>query len=171
MKKLLILMLVLGLASAANAAIVISLDGATDIDEITISVSDTVVIDIYDDQPYSASYIVYLDIGPIADGDYSLSDARLGPAAGDYASILQGTYEGYDDFEVSQADLVDPTPGAGVIFLVDLHCESVDPDGVVLVDLFDAGGCLIDSATIHQVPEPMTIALLGLGGLLLRRRR
>jgi hypothetical protein len=25
--------------------------------------------------------------------------------------------------------------------------------------------------TIHQVPEPMTIALLGLGGLLLRRRR
>ncbi len=40
------------------------------------------------------------------------------------------------------------------------------------------GGVWLDMAetdlgdlTIHQVPEPMTIALLGLGGLLLRRRR
>ena len=30
---------------------------------------------------------------------------------------------------------------------------------------------LVDAVVIHQIPEPATIALLGLGGLLLRRRK
>jgi hypothetical protein len=32
-------------------------------------------------------------------------------------------------------------------------------------------GVIEDTLTIHQIPEPTTIALLGLGGLLLRRRK
>jgi hypothetical protein len=32
-------------------------------------------------------------------------------------------------------------------------------------------GAILDTVTIHQTPEPMTIGLLGLGGLALLRRR
>jgi len=40
------------------------------------------------------------------------------------------------------------------------------PDGWILLTEGDLGDLVI-----HQIPEPMTIALLGLGGLFLRRRR
>lgn len=174
MKKVLVLMMVLGFAASANAAIMISLDGDTTVDEVTIFVSDWIVVDIYEDgmsQP--PDYICYLDIGPIADGDYTLANARLGPGAGDLpSSFVQGTYAGYDDFEFTQAWAVGSTPTAGIIFEVDLHCESVAPDGMVQVNLYNAGGTLVDSAVIYQdIPEPATIMLLGLGGLLLRRRK
>ncbi|MHC4570847.1 MAG: PEP-CTERM sorting domain-containing protein [Planctomycetota bacterium] len=49
-------------------------------------------------------------------------------------------------------------------------CEG---QGDAVVNLYTtdfATPTLIDSVIIHQVPEPMTIMLLGLGGLLLRRR-
>ncbi len=172
MKKLLILMLVLGLTSAANAVQMISLNGRTDINEITIvAPSGQVTIDVYDDLVANPTddFIVYLDIGLMSEGLYTLSNPRLGDGAGDFpATFGQGTYGDYDDFEVNQAWAVGSDPVAGTIFLVDLHCEG---EGDVLVELYDAGSTLIDSAVIHQIPEPMTIALLGLGGLFLRRRR
>jgi len=34
-----------------------------------------------------------------------------------------------------------------------------------------AGGTILDSIYVEQIPEPMTIVLLGLGGLFLRRRK
>ena len=46
--------------------------------------------------------------------------------------------------------------------------SAIDPDAAAQeADLEALGGQLI----IHQTPEPMTIALLGLGGLFLRRRK
>jgi len=35
----------------------------------------------------------------------------------------------------------------------------------------DDAGAVMDSQIIHQIPEPITLALLGLGGLFLRRRK
>jgi len=171
MKKLLILALVLGFASMASATIMLSLDGALDVEEITIAPSDWVTIDIYDDgQCVPPDYLCYLDIGMISEGGYSLANARLGPAAGDFpASYNMYQLNDWDEVEFNQAWAVGSTPTAGAIFLVDLHCELKDVD--VQVGLYDAGGTLVDSMVIHQIPEPATIALLGLGGLLLRRRK
>jgi hypothetical protein len=77
--------------------------------------------------------------------------------------------------------------GMGDGWLVDhglVHCDLGEPENDVYVDIrnvMTAGGTMYldmspyDGAwsgiTIHNVPEPMTIALLGLGGLALLRRR
>ena len=169
MKKLLILMLVLGLASAANAAIVLSLDGNTDIDSIEISPSDTITIDIYNTD--GGDYTTYLDFYYTSDGSYSLSNAKLTDLAGD-ASTFSGPYDGgydNDEYEVVLAQGIgSSTPGSQ--FEVDLHCETADTVYIELWKCVVTTYTLEDTATIVQ-PEPMTIALLGLGGLFLRRRR
>ena len=60
----------------------------------------------------------------------------------------------------------------GTIFLVDYHQEGI---GDVLVELYDGrvdgGYTVVDSLIIHEVPEPTTLLLLGLGGLFLRKGR
>ena len=57
----------------------------------------------------------------------------------------------------------------GVLDAKELHCEEL---GDVHVTLFSAQMQPIDTITIHQnIPEPITMALLGLGGLFLRRRK
>jgi hypothetical protein len=186
MKKLLIFMLVLGMASFASASlnVAISVNGSTTgPDEITLQVSDTITIDIYDAggvPPYGQrNYGAYLDFQFPSMGCYALSNPRLGPAAGDMASWSFATYAppaDYDEYTVSRSftpqAVGDP---AGAIFLVDFHCET--PDNIVYVYLYHTliggGSQVIDTLTIHQVPipEPMTVTLLGLGGLLLRRRK
>jgi hypothetical protein len=58
--------------------------------------------------------------------------------------------------------------GIGKYWDIEVHC---DGPADCVVDLYDASGyTLIDTIVIHQ-PEPMTIALLSLGGLFLRRRK
>lgn len=48
------------------------------------------------------------------------------------------------------------------------HCEG---EGDVTVALVDDDGQIVDSQIIHQTPEPMTLALLGLGGLVVSMSR
>ena len=175
MKKFLTLCLVLALASAANAAIVLSINGSTDVDEITIAPSDWVTVDIYNDNMETLKdFNLHAAIYNKSEGLYALANARLGPAAGDMPATFSGPYQGYgvdaDWYYMSQSWSITGTPIPGVIFLFDLHCEDL---GTVLVELFDyreSETVAVDSLSIYQ-PEPMTIALLGLGGLFLRRRK
>ena len=181
MKKLLVLMLVLGMASAANAALLISVDGQTDLadTEVTLMPSDTVVIDIWGDGATgTGDFLLGLDVG--GPGALNIDDAVI-LYAGSY------TYIGWLDYAyvaglvglqnpmvmISMTD-VPPvgTPKAplegtlvdGIIF----HCDGL---GDVTLSLYDLNLALLDTQVIHQIPEPMTIALLGLGGLFLRRRK
>lgn len=171
MKKFLMLVLVLGFAASANAALMLSVDGDTSVDAVTINVSDWITIDVWDDQGQGyMDDIYYMYIGLKSEGGYTLANARPGSQAGDFASHAMYTYADYDGIEITQADTTAPDPGPGDIFLIDLHCEQAGVTvNVVLYNNNETQ--VLDTLTITQIPEPATLALLSLGGLLLRRRK
>jgi hypothetical protein len=160
MKKLLVLMLVLGMTSMASAAI--SLVAPTEINE-----GETGVIGILNDD--GLDYGMYLDIGYISEGGFSMVSVDLTSLAGDMSSIgAPYVYADMWEYEIFLAQSVGTTtPG----IQVEATVECLALDVTLVVELYDAMGTLVDSAQIAQVPEPMTVALLGLGGLFLLRRR
>jgi len=63
-----------------------------------------------------------------------------------------------------------PSPAIAAGDHILIHVIGVGEGSTQLRLLGDDGETVLDECTINVVPEPMTIALLGLGGLLLRRR-
>jgi hypothetical protein len=195
MKKFLILMLVLGLASVASAQLVgldISVNGNHEpVDSMIVLLpSETLTLDIHvnaDITPGSAGEGNWLLICETAAGIISggvkvpYGDVTLmGPDSASGAGVA-GMPDGYDGVYgaillVGTTTLV---PASTILFDgILFHCEGplTSPRDVVvsLSRLTDEGeytGEIYDTVTIHQIPEPMTIMLLGLGGLLLRRRK
>ena len=188
MKKVLALLLVLGLVSSASAALQISVGGDKEpVDsEISIPVSGHLILDIWTTAAIS-----------VGEGEtyYALAcDTTMGSISGGYAkepyasdTTLTLTI---DDDAVGYGWVPLPTgengvyggvfstggeiPSGAVIFDgIDFHCEKLGDATVKLYEVTSSWqiGTLLDSVVIHQVPEPMTIALLGLGGLFLRRRK
>jgi hypothetical protein len=156
MKKLLILILVLGMASAANAAL--SIDGPTEINK-----DEPAIIAVVSDSSEDQS--VYLVFGYVSEGGFELSDPRS-PFPD---SIIPYPSDDTIKFELIFVQPPNPIP-PGNWFEVDLTCLKAGVD--VFVHLIHSDmTTLLDTLTIHQIPEPMTLALLGLGGLLLLRRR
>jgi hypothetical protein len=200
MKKLLVLMLVLGFAGIAQAGtldLVITSRGpgpdATEplpqgVYEITIQDSEWIDMDVIYTPGVAplqqASFTISvqgaatLDLGaltlPPGAWDPTFSP---GPAVVEEGKVYNVQYNwGFSYPGVQEGIAVDH---------ILLHCDS--PDGLVTVTIVDwvlvGSGSLegpvdgplpvdvIGQVTIHQIPEPMTVALLGLGGLFLLRRR
>ena len=191
MKKLLVLLTVLAMSSVASAAMIVpmivSLDGEmiepTDYIEITASQEVDFDIMLIDD---TGMLLMSLDA--------LVSIQGLGTMSASIETLTWPYNEGFNnwvwDVQGKQGAVATGSfmAGMGAGVLVDhflLHCDVDDPENDVIItvsnDLRWGGTLLIDgmtpypggwgSATVHQVPEPMTIALLGLGGLFLRRRR
>ena len=175
MKKLIVVVLVLALASVANATLSFDVPGAVN-GEITIYVSDTISIGIYSDGTgagglgqYSAILVNSNPAGGEWTGDYTIAGPDI--TRGD-ATVEVGAYGDPTLVEIInvKGDLTQLVPGTG--FTVDFHCLMADETvEILLIDLAE-GDVPVDVLTVHQlIPEPMTIALLGLGGLFLRRRK
>ena len=195
MRKLLILTVVLGMASMANAAftLVVSDSGTAgtytdpgDPSDYTIATSDYIWIGVNNDTDgvpgANAKGVFFLGIentaGP-ATGSWTGAWQQYKPPL--VANAPDNLYYGVADImgdgslvlDVWNLTLDDGDPAtfnlAGVLDAKEFHCDEL---GDVVVGLYDSGFTLLDSVTIHQViPEPMTMALLGLGGLFLRRRK
>jgi hypothetical protein len=182
MKKLLSLVLVLALASLANAMILqISVNGNPEpIDStITLLPSEEVVLDILSPDGYTTGSDVYwaLVVNP-AVGTISGGHVIMPPAP-DGSSMLPADWGPYfSETELGVYGCVisysAPTAPAGVYFDgIIFHCEGPGDAVIQLISTVDFGSFTVeDTVIIHQeIPEPATIALLSLGGLLLRRKK
>ena len=196
MKKLLVLMLVLGMASVANAALMLSINGDTVADSITLEPSQTFTIDVYNDYALMAG--AGLDI--IVTGDAEISGwSYINPVlqqlnetmAFELAWTWQSAIESDKLLRVSGGVLTYNTVGPYTLLDdIEFHCtgpglvtvtlvtySSIDvwhgPVGdPVEIQTLIAPDVLLDTITITPgIPEPMTVLLLGLGGLFLRRRK
>jgi len=186
MKKLLALMLVLSVASVANAALLISVDGVVDPPDTSIELfpSDTVTIDIWGDgltptAPVAPTpWLIVEGLGTVSGGVViypgTLTTITL-YEEGDGSGIVEWLQsEGYNTTQSYYIELVDgtaePPPLSGTLVdEIELHCIGF---GDVLLSLVKADlSENYDTQIIHQIPEPASMLLLGLGGLLLRRRK
>ena len=193
MRKLLILIVVLGVTSMASAA-------------LTLMVSDSGDAGTYYDPPEASSYFVnesdYIWIGIYNDADGSVLDPRKGQyflalestpgatwtgawqqykpplvanAPDNYMFGSPSTYMPYGigNVDVWMVNTSDGDPATwnlqGVLDAKELHSSLAGSSETVY--LLDQALTILDTITIHQIPEPITIALLGLGGLFLRRRK
>lgn len=163
MKKLLVLTLVLGLASGASAAL--TLVGAP-AEPIDIGESISILVNNSEDGAYSG----WLEIAGQAVADYDGDPVFT--AAGDPGGASEmkpaDGYPGWYEFTVASFP-PNPTIAAGDHIEVNVMGVS---EGTAALNLYATDGVtLLDTAQITVIPEPMTIALLGLGALFLRRRR
>ena len=169
MKKLLILMLVLGLASSASA-LTVTLDPTGSGNHSAGSVVINVVSD--SDLLGHTSYIAVVD-----DTYGGFSSVVKLDAAGSSASVTDyGPYETWDYVYGIEAmgasgdpDFTSVEDGTQFVATIAFTGAAIGQD--VTVELLNSSLAKIDSYTIQGIPEPATIALLGLGGLFLLRRR
>ena len=195
MKRILVLFAVLAMTQAASGGVIdlwiTSLDGApiTPTKEITVTPSQTVDFDIVYSGTAAEGTLFSLDVDVTATGPGTITLANL--TEGDNAWVVGYTMNnaipgGFNFVRVNDAGGSDGEPPLLVLDHIDLHCDDL---GTVIVDIIENGGMggtmTVDGSfvpilappsfgaplVITQVPEPATIALLGLGALLLRRRK
>lgn len=187
MKKLLVLMLMLGLATSANAIVLqISVGGdpAPVDSQIWLEQSQELVLDIHaaGHSGTSADDVYWAIVVDSADAHIT-GGMVIKPPAPSMSSVLGGTaranyFPGLLGNEDGPWGSIASAPGetapAG-IYYNDLifHCDKAEGDAVIrlLTTQYFDQATIQDTLIIHQVPEPMTVALLGMGGLFLLRRR
>jgi len=176
MKKVLALVLILGMASMANATFSLSIDDQKGQGfvpapaEITLMPSDTIVIGCFSQGGRDSN--LYQDTYYLSEGLFRLSNL-VGGELGDIGEVSMYNNTDFDAVEIWAG--MGHTSGAapaGMIYSVLFHCEGPGDVTVELYDEFFGFEAPVQSLIIHQIPEPMTMSLLALGGLgMLRRRR
>ncbi len=174
--KLLILTLFLCMAvgpPVAQATLTMTLDITT------VNIGDIVVITISSDAAIESDWGVYLEPVSVYPSDAQLQNPMVLTDAGINGAVTAGTDpgDGHDYYagpgggkpanrvkvgDWSTVEFVGLTAGNYSIDMFDYTKNGGD---------CDAPGTPEDTQTITVIPEPATIMLLGLGGLLLRRKR
>jgi hypothetical protein len=165
MKKLLVLFIVLGLAASAQAALTLSLSATT------VAVNGEVTFSVISDDTTN-----WIGDAILSENVGAWSDPIAASYVGNWAWTVHagdGAQAPYTQVGVARLAAGGTTvlPTAGTQFSVNIKGVQA---GTIYVDLQDdstfaemANGPL----TLVVTPEPITMALLGLGGLFLRRRK
>ena len=194
MKKLLVLMLVLGFASMAQGAIYFQVeadestytDGWEDVnDNQKLDASDYIYIKIVLQGATTMAYDLDLHIS----GPGTLSEHSGGPSSNYQTNMasMGFTYSGIDENgnidQMMDAVMMGSFVVGDLVWGLRVHCEGegrVDLDLTLggLTKVTPTGGSEITitednlgGMSFDQVPEPMTLGLLALGSLALLRRR
>ena len=199
MKRLIILLLVLGLTSTASATVGMDvyINGVLAADLDPVVVGDIVTVAITDTAPtvpvigaagfadfkvgisagtFNAASEVWAD-GPFSGDPFFVGPWATSPLPPSLIAIVNGA--GFDvkvDAIFGDTPFAPPIAGDIVSFTftatggttIDPHFGVYNGDGVNNSAIPGTGDTY---GVITLVPEPMTIALLGLGGLFLRRRK
>ncbi len=165
MKKLLVLVLVLGFASAADA-VLIQIDGST---AEALDVQQTATITVISED--TLNWLGYLIIEEGGVG--TLSNPIQSTLAGDpaLAGATEYTEAGWGNgYELTVAGSASFPVGVGTQFSFD-YTGTLGQTAKISLFVDPEFNIPVASTTVNVVPEPMTIMLLGLGALFLRRRR
>jgi hypothetical protein len=160
MRELLIFALVFALTSTANAVLSLYVDGSPVPPSVELLTGEGFTIQVHSSTAsWWYAYLVIEDggVGLLYEPSSSYGD-RVG------IPQLPSTY-----WYLSPPVILED-PQAGIQW--DIVYESAD-QGSATVSLYDAevGYAMVDSIDITVVPEPMTLVLLGAGGLALLRKR
>ncbi len=169
MKRLLLLMLVLGMTSGANG-VLIQVDGQDPGQAIDIAEGVTSVISVVSEDTSSwLGYIIVEDGGTGA-----LTVAVNLDAAGDMGAVSAyagaGWGAGYELIASMNQGGV-PAIAVGPQFTINYSGGVLGDTATISLFVDPEYGVPADSVAITIIPEPMTVILLGLGGLFLRRRK
>jgi len=165
MRKTLVLILVLGLASAANAMLIKVDEQEGDSFEVDIKSTITVVSD------DSSSWLGYIIIEEGGAG--SMENVVILDAAGDIGAAAAYTEAGWGtgfELTASMSPNGNPAVAAGSQFSFD-YVGAIGDTATISLFVDPEYTTPVASVNVTVVPEPMTVLLLGLGALFLRRRR
>ena len=180
MKKIVTLVLVLSMVSMASAALQISVNGDPDpVDSEIILQAPSGTLTLGITGTTEAGVAVYwLMAVSSAEGTITGGEAMMGGLSSiqpDYMVDYFLYYAGLDSATTSAVGGVAADMGAlsgTLVDFIEFHCEALGDAIVTLYSSPDvAAWTCEDTLVIHQIPEPATMALLGLGGLLLRRKK
>lgn len=166
MRKLLVLILVLGMATATSA-VQIAVNGEV-VQEALLDPGCGYTISVIAQD--AASWLGYLIVDEGGLG--ALSDAALLPAAGDLAAAAAYEEAGWGiGYELVVAASPDGSITEGAQFDLQYCYEGDLTANPTTISLYVDPEYEVPAASLPIVPEPMTVVLLGLGGLFLRRRK
>jgi hypothetical protein len=165
MRKLFVSILVLGLVPAVNAAL-IQVDGQTG-DAFDV-LENSVITVVSDDTSSWLGYVIVED-----GGTGVLSEGLALDAAGNLASVSPYSEAGWGtgyELTVAQSPGGVPAIAVGPQFSMNFT-GTLGSTARISLFMDPEFTVPISSVLVTVVPEPMTILLLGLGGLFLRRRK
>ena len=179
MKKLLVLLTVLAMAGTASATMTINapaevLGGETfgvgiDVVGETTVITDYLAIAGNVASVNASGVVLATDVVASPYWEDLSADPDMQAFIGGDLGIANPVGIYYYEFVIVDIPVPALTDGA---LISNIMVTAGDPGSDIVVALIDgATGELRSTANVSVVPEPMTIALLGLGGLFLRRRK